>query len=151
MHSTRDQPHGLMSDTGQAHVNWALWVCIGAVLGGLGVAIGAAGSHLLESRIDSDALETLETAVRFQMYHALALVVLGGLAKVWPGRIVTAGGVLLSVGVLIFCGSLYALALLDLGVFGAIAPVGGLSLMAGWAVLACGAGARLLRHNKGVQ
>ena len=119
---------------------------MGAALGGLGVAIGAAGTHVLEGRIDSDALDTLETAVRFQMYHALALIALGAIAAVWEARLVTVAGVLLSIGTVIFCGSLYILALLDMRVFGAVAPVGGLSLIAGWAVLAVGAGIRFLHR-----
>ena len=150
MHSTRDQPHELTATSDQGFPVWSLWICVGAALGGLAVAVGAAGTHLLETRIDSDSLDTLETAVRFQMYHAIALIVLGILASAWPVRVVTVSAVLLSVGVVIFCGSLYILALSDLAIFGAVAPVGGLSLMAGWAVLAFGAGARLLRRGKGV-
>ena len=59
------------------------------------------------------------------MYHALALIALGAIAAVWEARLVTVAGVLLSIGTVIFCGSLYILALLDIRVFGAVAPVGG--------------------------
>lgn len=124
-------------------------MCLGAALGGLGVAIGAAGTHALEGRIDPDALETLETGVRFQMYHAITLIGLGAAARVWQAKLVTLAGALLSTGTVIFCGSLYILALLDIGAFGAVAPVGGLSLMAGWAALAYGALVELLRRPRG--
>ena len=109
------------------------------------MAIGAAGAHTLEGRIDSDALDTLETAVRFQMYHGIALMGFGAVAKVWQSRAVTLAAVLIAIGTVIFCGSLYLIALLDIGIFGAVAPVGGLSLMAGWAALAIGAGIKLLQ------
>jgi uncharacterized membrane protein YgdD (TMEM256/DUF423 family) len=115
----------------------------------MGVAIGAAGTHVLEGRTDSDALDTLETAVRFQMYHALALIALGAVAAVWEARLVTVAGALLSIGTVIFCGSLYILALLGIGVFGAVAPIGGLSLMAGWGALAIGAGFEFFQSTKG--
>ena len=125
--------------------SWALWVATGAILGLLGVAMGAAGTHALEGRLDSDALETLETAVRFQMYHAIALVAVGGLGRAWKSRAVTISCGLLTFGVIVFCGSLYLLALLDIGAFGAVAPVGGLGLMSGWGALAVGA----VRHISG--
>ena len=118
---------------------WAAWVSAGAILGLLGVAMGAAGTHALEGRLNPDALDTLETAVRFQMYHAIALVAVGGLGSVWKSRTVTITCGLLTFGVVVFCGSLYLIALADIGAFGAVAPVGGLSLMAGWGALAVGA------------
>ena len=148
MHSTRDQASNLTAATGQSSHAWALWICIGAALGSLGVAIGAAGTHALEGRIESDALDTLETAVRFQMYHGIALIGLGAAAKVWQSGVVTLAAVLMAVGTVIFCGSLYLLALLDIGVFGAVAPIGGLSLMAGWALLALGAAVEFARRTK---
>ena len=116
--------------------SWAAWVVVGAILGLLGVAMGAAGTHTLEDRLDAEALDTLETSVRFQMYHAIALVAVGALGSVWKSRAVTISCGLLTFGVIVFCGSLYLIALADIGVFGAVAPVGGLSLMAGWGALA---------------
>ena len=122
---------------------WALWVAAGATLGMLGVVIGAAGTHALADRLDADSMDTLETAVRFQMYHALALVAVGAIRKAWPvSRAVTLSASLLLFGAVVFCGSLYLLALLDIGLFGAIAPIGGLSLMAGWGTLAVAAAQR---------
>ena len=149
MHSNRDESLNRTGTAGRAHHWWALWLCVGAALGGLGVAIGAAGTHALEGRIDSDALDTLETAVRFQMYHGIALIGLGAVAKVWQSRFATVAAVLMAIGTVIFCGSLYALAMLDIGAFGAVAPVGGISLMAGWATLALGAAVELVQRTKG--
>ncbi len=119
--------------------SWAIWVAAGAILGFLGVAMGAAGTHALEGRLDADALDTLETATRFQMYHAIALVAFGALGYVWKSRAVSISCGLLTFGTVVFCGSLYLIALADIGAFGAVAPVGGVSLMAGWATLAVGA------------
>ena len=147
MHSTKDETSHRTATTDRAQHWWALWLCVGAALGGLGVAIGAAGTHAPEGRIDSDALDTLETAVRFQMYHGITLVALGVAAKVWRSGIVSVAAVLMVIGTIIFCGSLYLLALLDIGVFGAVAPVGGLSLIAGWATLAVGAGVEFVQRR----
>ena len=108
-------------------------------MGLLGVAMGAAGTHALESRLDADALDTLETATRFQMYHAIALVAFGGLGRVWKSRAVAISCGLLTFGSIVFCGSLYLIALADISAFGAVAPVGGVSLMTGWATLSVGA------------
>ena len=149
MHSTKDETFNRTGTTGRAQPWWALWLCLGAAFGGLGVAIGAAGAHTLEGRIDSDALDTLETAVRFQMYHGIALVGFGAVARVWQSGIVILAAVLIAIGTVIFCGSLYVIALLDIGVFGAVAPVGGLSLMAGWATLAVGAALEFIQRKGG--
>ena len=129
-------------NAGNGYKFWAVWVAVGSIMGLLGVAMGAAGTHTLEGRLDADALDTLETAVRLQMYHAIALVAVGGLGSVWESRTVAITCGLLTFGIVVFCGSLYLIALADIGAFGAVAPVGGLSLMAGWGVLTLGA----LRH-----
>ena len=127
----------MSSDSGTR--SWAAWVAAGAILGLLGVVMGAAGTHALEGRLDADALDTLETAVRFQMYHSIALIAIGALGRAWKSRAVTVSCGLLTFGMIVFCGSLYLIALADIGAFGAVAPVGGLSLMAGWGSLAIGA------------
>lgn len=111
------------------------WIAVGAVFGLLAVLIGAAGAHLLGSRLDADSLDTLETAVRFQMYHALALLVVGVLVGTWGHRGLRLTGWLFTVGTLIFSGSLYLLIATDIGAFGAVAPIGGLALISGWASL----------------
>jgi uncharacterized membrane protein YgdD (TMEM256/DUF423 family) len=112
-----------------------LWWRIAGIVGALGVACGAFGAHALESRIeDARLLEVWETAARYQMFHALALV---GVA-VHPGHVDWAGR-LFTVGVLLFCGSLYAMTLTGYRWLGAITPLGGLCFIAGWVVLALAA------------
>ncbi len=97
---------------------------------------GAAGTHALRGSLDPGDLNTFETAVRFQMYHAFALLITGLIADRWRSRWTDAAGWLFVLGVLVFSGSLYGLALSGIGVLGAIAPVGGLSLILAWAALA---------------
>ena len=108
-------------------------IAAAAILGLLAVIAGAAGTHALRDTLDVGALRTFETAARFQMYHALALLAVGILSMRWQTRILTVSAILFTVGIMLFSGSLYILALSGIGVFGAIAPVGGVSLMAGWA------------------
>ena len=110
-------------------------IAIAAALALLAVIAGAAGAHALRDTLDVGALRTFETATRFQMYHALALLAVGILSMRWQTRILTVSAILFTVGIMLFSGSLYILALSGIGVFGAIAPIGGVCLMAGWASL----------------
>jgi uncharacterized membrane protein YgdD (TMEM256/DUF423 family) len=112
-----------------------LWLAIGAAFGLLGVAAGAFGAHALEGALTPDRLDTFETAARYQVYHALALAALAYAQERWDGALLRAAGWLFTVGVFLFCGSLYVLALAELSVMGAVAPLGGASLLAGWACL----------------
>jgi len=114
-------------------------IMAGGILGLLGVVAGAMGVHALRDVLDAKALNTFETGVRFQMYHALALLAVGSLAGRWKTGFVKLSGVLFTAGVVLFSGSLYILAITGIGVFGAIAPLGGLSLMAAWTSLIIGA------------
>lgn len=119
-----------------------------AILGFLAVALGAFGAHALRQQLSPDMLNVFEIGVRYQMYHVFALLaVAAALAYFGPGgagtgasagalRLLTIGGWSLVAGVLIFSGSLYALALTGTGMFGAITPIGGLGLLIGWACLA---------------
>lgn len=116
-----------------------LWLAAGALFGLLAVVAGAAGTHMLRDALDADALRVFETAARFQMYHALALLVVGLLAMRRRSLALNVAGALFALGTLLFSGSLYALALSGVGVLGAVAPVGGVCLMAGWAALAIAA------------
>ena len=120
-----------------------LTIAIAAIFGLISVIAGAAGAHALRDTLDAGALSAFETAARFQMYHALALLAVGILSMRWQTRILTISAVLFTLGILLFSGSLYILALSGIGIFGAIAPIGGISLMAGWASLALAA----LRSN----
>jgi uncharacterized membrane protein YgdD (TMEM256/DUF423 family) len=112
----------------------------GATLGALGVAIGAFGAHALKpTLIQSNSLDTFELAVRYQFYHALALLVVGILQNMQLGILkFKYAGICFLTGVLFFSGSLYFLSLTGIGVFGAITPVGGFLLVIGWAFLLVG-------------
>ena len=119
-----------------------LWIVLGAIYGLLGVVAGALGAHALSAYLGADALGTFETAVRFQMYHALALLATGLLSDRWKSRLIDLAGALFTTGVLLFCGSLYILAFTGVGLLGAVAPIGGAILIAGWTALIIGA----IRH-----
>ncbi len=103
---------------------------VGAVLALLAVALGAFGAHALKEVITPERLQTFETGVRYQMYHALALLVM----SVLPLKNYRAAWLLL-IGTLIFSGSLYLLVLTNISVFGAITPLGGVVQLSGWALL----------------
>lgn len=109
---------------------------LGALLAGLSVAAGAFGAHALRGRLDAADLATFETAARYQMYHALALLLAGWQAARFPGRAVSWAVRGFVAGIVLFSGSLYALVLLDLRWMGAITPLGGLAFVSGWASLA---------------
>jgi len=112
---------------------------LGAMLGFVGVAAGAFGAHALKSRSSPELLQVFETGARYQMYHALALLAAGlGQARA-PSPLWTWAGALFGVGVLLFSGSLYLLALTGVRWLGALTPFGGLALLAGWIVLAIAA------------
>ena len=113
---------------------------LGSLLGGLGVALGAFGAHGLRRRISPERLETFETGVRYQIYHALALLAAALLAEWLPGaRLAAAAGWLFLAGVALFSGSLYLLVFTGQRRWGAVAPLGGLAFIAGWACLALAA------------
>lgn len=107
----------------------------GAVYGLLGVALGAFGAHGLRSRLTPDLLAVWKTAVEYQFYHALALLLVGLIASQRPSAAISNAAICLALGVLVFSGSLYALALSGVRWLGAITPVGGLLLLTGWALL----------------
>ena len=142
-----------------------IWLVCGAVLGGLGVITGAYGAHGLEKKLTADTelansiaasgetsnreadptlavprlLGSYEVAVRYQMYHALALLLVGVLARISPQTAWTIAGLLLLAGVLVFSGSLYALVFTRVKMWGAVTPIGGLLLIVGWLAVAIGA------------
>ena len=113
-----------------------LFFTLGSVSAFLGVALGAFAAHALKGSVTPELLVIFETGVRYQMVHALALLAVGWAATQWPGKLVNAGGWLFVVGTVIFSGSLYALSLSGARWLGAITPVGGLALLAGWLCLA---------------
>lgn len=107
----------------------------GAIYGFLGVALGAFGAHGLRERLTPDLLAVWKTAVEYQFYHALALLLVGLLASQRPSIALTNAGICFALGVLIFSGSLYTLALSGQRWLGAITPIGGLLFLSGWALL----------------
>lgn len=115
------------------------WFVIGAIAGASGVVLGAFGAHGLKARVGPDLLEIWETAARYQILHALALLATAWASERWPGGASTAAGWLFLLGILIFSGSLYALVLSGVRVLGAVTPLGGLCLIAGWLALALAA------------
>ncbi len=116
-----------------------LFIIIGALSGGIGVAAGAFGAHALRARLEPRMLEVFETGARYQMYHAIAMLAAAWIVTRFPGALSNASGWLFLAGTLLFSGSLYAMALTGVRALGAITPLGGVCFIAGWACLALAA------------
>lgn len=112
-----------------------VFLALGAVIGFLGVGLGAFGAHALKARLSPEMLAIFETGVRYQMYHAFALLAVGAIAMSKPGPLLSASGIAFAAGIAVFSGSLYVLALTETRWLGAITPLGGLGFLAGWALL----------------
>src|ERR1051326_796436 len=109
------------------------FLLIGAVFGFLGVAFGAFGAHALRSRLSQEMLAVFETGVRYQMYHAFAVLIVAAAIGRGAGRLMGIAGWFFAAGIVLFSGSLYTLALTGVGTLGAITPFGGLCFLIGWA------------------
>lgn len=105
---------------------------VGALLLALGVLLGAFGAHGLEGQVTPERLDTWNTAALYHLVNSAGLTSLGVLNEVSPERVRRGALHLLTAGILIFSGSLYALVLLDIGWLGAITPFGGISLVIAW-------------------
>lgn len=114
------------------------WIRCASAIMFLGVALGAFGAHGLKNVLSDPMKVIFETAVRYQMIHGLALFVVAWLTSRGSSPAVTAAGWLFVSGVLIFSGSLYLFSLTGVKLWGAITPIGGLALLAGWFCLAVG-------------
>ena len=112
------------------------FIIAGALLAAAAVAAGAFGAHALADRLSAERLATWETAARYHFYHSIALIAAGLLAERWPGSGMVAAGWLFTAGIVIFGGTVYALALGAPRWLGAVTPLGGLAFIAGWIVLA---------------
>jgi uncharacterized membrane protein YgdD (TMEM256/DUF423 family) len=123
-------------------MSWRSWLVAGALLAAVAVAAGAFGAHGLRGRLSPGDLATFETAARYQIYHALALIAVALLAERGVGGVAGAGWLFLT-GILLFSGSLYLLTLAGLRWMGAITPFGGVAFIAGWVLLAVAG----WRHN----
>lgn len=115
---------------------WTIWTGIGCLMAGLGVAFGAFGAHALRAKLDAEDMAIFEIGVRYQMYHALALIACGLVAVRIDSPAVKAAAILFIAGTVIFSGSLYVLTLSGQRWLGMITPIGGAALIAGWAALA---------------
>lgn len=111
------------------------FLLMGSVLAFLSVAAGAFGSHGLKEQLDTELLQIFETAVKYQMYHALALILTGILINLYGGIWPIRAGWFFLAGIILFSGSLYILSLSGIRWFGAITPFGGLSFLCGWICL----------------
>jgi uncharacterized membrane protein YgdD (TMEM256/DUF423 family) len=111
---------------------------IGACCGLVGVAAGAFGAHALKALLQPDMLQAFEVGVRYQLYHALALIAVGIQGRFTPLRAFELAVRAFLFGILLFSGSLYVLALSGLRWIGALTPFGGVGFLVGWACLAWG-------------
>lgn len=111
---------------------------MGALYGFISVAAGSFGAHALKEKISHEMLAVFEIGARYQMYHALGLLGLAWALEKFPGTLIQAAGCSFMIGVLIFSGSLYLLALSGNRTWGAVTPIGGLLLLAGWLLLGIG-------------
>ena len=108
------------------------WLALGGINAFISVAAGAFGAHGLKQRLSSDLLAAFETGARYQMYHALGLLAVA--FALGQGRSASTAGWAMLAGIVLFSGSLYALALTGIRPLGAITPLGGLCFLAGWAM-----------------
>ncbi|WP_041933309.1 DUF423 domain-containing protein [Gloeothece verrucosa] len=111
-----------------------IFLMIGAILAGLSGAAGAFASHALKERLTERMLQIFETGTKYQMYHALALLLVAVLLTrpEIPQNLLTAAGIAFIAGVALFSGSLYALSLSGIKWLGAITPLGGIAFLVGW-------------------
>ncbi|TAD91823.1 MAG: DUF423 domain-containing protein [Bacteroidetes bacterium] len=119
-------------------VRYIFW---GSVLLALAVAFGAFGAHALKSMLTPTQLTTFQTAVQYQFYHAFALILVGLLYRQKASTRLKQAGLAFFLGLIFFCGSLYVMTVgsltrFDLKWVGAITPLGGISFMVGWVMVA---------------
>ncbi len=109
-----------------------------AILGGIAVGLGAFAAHGLKNILTETSLNVFNTAVRYHLIHAVLLLVIGLYARIDPSKWMNRAGFLVAAGIVLFSGSLYALALTGLGLFGPITPLGGACFIAGWICILLG-------------
>ena len=113
-----------------------IFFSLGALLAGIAVGLGAFGAHALSGTLGPEDLVTFETGVRYQMYHALALLAVAWAVGRWESVQLEWAGWLFLFGILVFSGNLYILVLTGQRWLGAVTPLGGLAFIAGWLLLA---------------
>jgi uncharacterized membrane protein YgdD (TMEM256/DUF423 family) len=111
----------------------------GSTLGALSVMIGAFGAHALKPMLEANQrLETFETAVKYQFYHTLAIVLIGVLLDKYPIKLLEYSAIAMLIGIVIFSGSLYILSITGITKWGMVTPIGGLFMVIGWLLLLFG-------------
>ena len=113
-------------------MNWTLWTAFGSFFAALGVGLGAFGAHALKTRLSLEDLAIFETGVRYQMYHAFALLALGFIASKMDSTLIKVAGFAYVFGIVVFSGSLYTLVLTGVRTWGAVTPIGGLAFIVAW-------------------
>lgn len=113
-----------------------LFLVLGSLSALTAVALGAFGAHGLKARLSADMLEVFETAVRYHMYHAFALIAVAWIMTHWPQSQVHLAGWLFIAGTVVFSGSLYLLSVTGVRWWGAVTPFGGVMFLIGWLWLA---------------
>ena len=118
-----------------------IFLTIAGTLGGISVILGAFASHALKEKLSDRALEIWETGTKYQMYHALALILVALLLSrlTTDSTALVIAGYAFIAGIILFSGSLYALSLSGIKLLGAITPLGGVAFIIGWACLAIAA------------
>ncbi|MAI87202.1 MAG: hypothetical protein CMF99_08685 [Candidatus Marinimicrobia bacterium] len=111
-------------------------IIIGSLFAALSVLLGAFGAHGLKNRLSMEDLAIFETAVRYQMYHSLGILLMGVASFYLTEKLVSMPAYFFILGIIIFSGSLFLLVITNLRWFGAITPIGGLCLIIGWLLLA---------------
>lgn len=112
-----------------------MFFLLGSLFAFIAVAAGAFGAHALRQKLNADLLSIFEVGVRYQMYHALALLCVGFANGMFPHPLISVAGWLFVAGIIIFSGSLYLLALSGIRTWGAITPIGGTLMLIGWLCL----------------
>lgn len=116
-----------------------LILSFGAILGALGICLGAFGAHAMKKMLEENGrLDVYETAVKYQFYHAFALLILGILMQKAQPAVYTYSGYAFIAGTVIFSGSLYILCFTGISKWGAVTPIGGVILIVGWVLLLLG-------------
>jgi uncharacterized membrane protein YgdD (TMEM256/DUF423 family) len=114
------------------------WIVCGALVAALGVGLGAIGAHVLKERLTADQLVSYETGVRYHLFHALALIVVGLVIERHAGGLLQASAIAMLLGIVLFSGGIYAWLATAIKPFVHIVPIGGLALIVGWLLLAAG-------------
>lgn len=113
-----------------------LFLLLGSVFAAISILFGAFGAHILKEKLSSDQLVVFEIATRYMMYHSFGLLIFGLLGYILNEEIITVPGITMVVGIVIFSGSLYLVALGGFKKFGMITPIGGVVLIASWLIFA---------------